>query len=69
VDCSTNTKPPLEDRVCAPHGLIYVYFGDKDGLFDAVADAYIDRIIDAVPIDADSALVTLEHEHRAGTKE
>jgi AcrR family transcriptional regulator len=33
--------------------LIYDYFRDKDGLFDAVADAYIDRIIDAVPIDAD----------------
>jgi AcrR family transcriptional regulator len=33
--------------------LIYDYFGDKDGLFDAVTDAGIDRIIDAVPIDAD----------------
>jgi AcrR family transcriptional regulator len=32
--------------------LIYDYFGAKDGLFDAVADAHIDRIVDAVPIDA-----------------
>jgi AcrR family transcriptional regulator len=32
--------------------LIYDYFGDKDGLFDAVVDAHIDRILDAVPIDA-----------------
>jgi AcrR family transcriptional regulator len=33
--------------------LIYDYFGDKDGLFDAVNDAYINRIVDSVPIDAD----------------
>src|SRR3989442_14420393 len=33
--------------------LIYDYFGDKDGLFDAVVDAYFDRIIDAVPMEAD----------------
>ena len=32
--------------------LIYDYFGDKDGLFDAVMDAHIDRIVDVVPIDA-----------------
>jgi AcrR family transcriptional regulator len=32
--------------------LIYDYFGDKDGLFDAVTDANLERIIDAVPIDA-----------------
>jgi AcrR family transcriptional regulator len=32
--------------------LIYDYFGDKDGLFDAVIDSYIDHIVDAVPIDA-----------------
>jgi AcrR family transcriptional regulator len=31
---------------------IYDYFKDKDGLFDAVMDAHIEGIIDAVPIDA-----------------
>ena len=32
--------------------LIYDYFVDKDGLFDAVMDAHIDLIVEAVPIDA-----------------
>jgi len=32
--------------------LIYDYFVDKDGLFDAVMDAHLDLIVDAVPIDA-----------------
>ncbi len=32
--------------------LIYDYFSDKDGLFDAVMDALFERIIDAVPIDS-----------------
>lgn len=31
---------------------IYDYFGDKDGLFDAVMDAHLEHIVDAVPIDA-----------------
>lgn len=31
--------------------LIYDYFGDKDGLFDAVLEAHIDQITDAVPVD------------------
>jgi AcrR family transcriptional regulator len=31
---------------------IYDYFKDKDGLFDAVVDAHLERIIGAVPIDA-----------------
>ncbi len=31
---------------------IYDYFGDKDGLFDAVVDALIERGVNAVPIDA-----------------
>lgn len=31
---------------------IYDYFGDKDGLFDAVVDALIEQGVDAVPIDA-----------------
>jgi AcrR family transcriptional regulator len=33
--------------------VIYDYFTDKEGLFDAVANATVDHIIDAVPIDAD----------------
>src|SRR5258707_11353804 len=32
--------------------LIYDYFTDKDGLFDAVMDAHIGQVTDAVPIDA-----------------
>ena len=32
--------------------LIYDYFTDKDGLFDAVMDATIGQVTDAVPIDA-----------------
>src|SRR5216684_3685384 len=32
--------------------LIYDYFVDKDGLFDAVMNAHIDLIVEAVPIDA-----------------
>jgi AcrR family transcriptional regulator len=32
---------------------IYDYFKDKDGLFDAVMDAHIEGIVDAVPIDAE----------------
>lgn len=31
--------------------LIYDYFGDKDGLFDAVLEAHIDQTTDAVPVD------------------
>jgi AcrR family transcriptional regulator len=32
--------------------LIYDYFGDKDGLFDAVLDAHMEQIIGAVPMHA-----------------
>jgi AcrR family transcriptional regulator len=31
---------------------IYDYFGDKEGLFDAVMNALVERIVDAVPMDA-----------------
>jgi AcrR family transcriptional regulator len=33
--------------------LIYDYFGDKDGLFDAVLDSFTAEAVGAVPIDAD----------------
>jgi AcrR family transcriptional regulator len=33
--------------------LIYDYFGDKDGLFDAVMDAHMDKFMEANLIDAD----------------
>jgi hypothetical protein len=32
--------------------LIYDYSDGKDGIFDAVIDDYIERVIDATPIDA-----------------
>jgi AcrR family transcriptional regulator len=32
---------------------IYHYFGDKDGLFDAVLESFTEEAVDAVPIDAD----------------
>ena len=32
---------------------IYHYFGDKDGLFDAVIEHFTEEAVDAVPIDAD----------------
>jgi AcrR family transcriptional regulator len=32
--------------------LIYDYFGDKDGLFDAMVDANMDKVIEANPMDA-----------------
>src|ERR1700746_1177916 len=33
---------------------IYHYFGDKDGLFDAVLESFTEEAVDAVPIDADN---------------
>jgi AcrR family transcriptional regulator len=45
------------DRIAAAAGanksLIYAYFGNKDGLFDAVFDAAVTSHIDQVPIDVD----------------
>jgi AcrR family transcriptional regulator len=45
------------DRIAAAAGankrLIYDYFGDKDGLFDAVLDRFTEDAVGAVPIDAD----------------
>jgi AcrR family transcriptional regulator len=32
---------------------IYHYFGDKDGLFDAVLESFAEEAVGAVPIDAD----------------
>jgi AcrR family transcriptional regulator len=32
---------------------IYHYFGDKDGLFDAVSEHFTEEAVDAVPIDPD----------------
>src|SRR5215467_1078922 len=44
------------DRIAAAAGankrLIYDYFGDKDGLFDAVLEQFTERAVGAVPIDA-----------------
>jgi AcrR family transcriptional regulator len=45
------------DRVAAAANAnkaqIYHYFGDKDGLFDAVLESFTEEAVDAVPIDAD----------------
>jgi AcrR family transcriptional regulator len=45
------------DRIAAAAGankrLIYDYFGDKDGLFDAVLERFTEDAVGAVPIDAD----------------
>jgi AcrR family transcriptional regulator len=44
------------DRIAAAAGankrLIYDYFGDKDGLFDAMLDRFTEEGVGAVPIDA-----------------
>jgi AcrR family transcriptional regulator len=44
------------DRIAAAAGankrLIYDYFGDKDGLFDAVLDRFTEDAVGAVPIEA-----------------
>jgi AcrR family transcriptional regulator len=45
------------DRIAAAAGanknLIYVYFGSKDGLFEAVFDAYVVQLLDEVPLTPD----------------
>jgi len=45
------------DRIAASSGVnkaqMYAWFGSKDGLFDAVFDAQLHGIVDAVPFDAD----------------
>ena len=43
---------PIESAAQANKRLIYDYFGDKDGLFDAVMDANMDKVIGANPMDA-----------------
>lgn len=44
------------DRIAAAAGInkarLYAYFGDKDGLFDAVFRMHADAVIDAVPFTA-----------------
>ncbi len=44
------------DRIAASSGVnkaqMYSWFGSKDGLFDAVFDDQLHRIVDAVPLDA-----------------
>ena len=44
------------DRIAASAGVnkaqMYGWFGSKDGLFDAVFDAQLHRIVDSVPLDA-----------------
>ena len=58
------------DRIAAAAGanksLIYAYFGNKDGLFDAVFDAAVTSHIDQVPIDVDDlpGYATRLYEHR-----
>ncbi|GAA0382185.1 hypothetical protein GCM10009530_36190 [Microbispora corallina] len=37
----------------ANKALIYTYFGNKDGLFDAVMDAHVTRLLDEVPFTPD----------------
>lgn len=45
------------DRIAASSGVnkaqMYGWFGSKDGLFDAVFDDQLHRIVDSVPFDAD----------------
>ncbi|MGX5657077.1 TetR family transcriptional regulator [Geodermatophilus nigrescens] len=45
------------DRIAASAGVnkaqMYAWYGSKDGLFDAVFDAQLHRIVDTVPLDAD----------------
>ena len=43
----------LAERAGANKQLIYAYFGSKEGLFDATLEAHIERLLDAVPFDAD----------------
>ncbi|WP_224302147.1 TetR family transcriptional regulator [Streptomyces olivaceus] len=46
----------IERIVAAAHtnkAQLYAYFGSKDGLFDAIFFASLDRIVNVVPIDAD----------------
>jgi AcrR family transcriptional regulator len=41
----------IADRAGANKRLIYVYFGDKDALFDAVVDEQARAVVEAVPLD------------------
>jgi AcrR family transcriptional regulator len=41
----------IAERAGANKRLLYVYFGNKEQLFDAVVDRYVNELNDAVPID------------------
>ena len=43
----------LAKRAGVSAGLVYTYFTNKDGLFDAVYDAIVAQTVEAVPITAD----------------
>jgi AcrR family transcriptional regulator len=42
----------IAERAGANKRLLYVYFGNKEQLFDAIVERYVDDLNDAVPIDA-----------------
>jgi AcrR family transcriptional regulator len=44
----------LAERAGANKQLIYAYFGSKEKLFDATVELHIERLLDAVPFDADN---------------
>ncbi|MFL1381296.1 TetR/AcrR family transcriptional regulator, partial [Nocardiopsis protaetiae] len=43
----------LAKRAGVSAGLVYTYFTNKDGLFDAVYDAIVAQTVEAIPITAD----------------
>lgn len=43
----------LAKRAGVSAGLVYTYFDNKEGLFDAVYDAIVEQVTDAVPITPD----------------
>lgn len=56
----------IADAAGANKSLIYAYFGNKDGLFDAVFDAAVTSHVDEVPIDVDDlpGYATRLYDHR-----
>lgn len=44
----------LAKRAGVSAGLVYTYFGSKEGLFNAVYDHIVEAVSDAAPIDADA---------------
>lgn len=43
----------IAERAGANKRLLYVYFGDKEALFDAVTERHIGRMVEAVPLTPD----------------